>query len=108
MNLRSGAAGIDPHMKRDPETSSRVGSNTRSAINRLRLNHLRLLELLVEHGTVRRAAEELDLSQPAVSQMLKDLELAFGGALFSRTRNRLTVTSLPSSKWRVRAPRSWI
>jgi hypothetical protein len=53
-------------MKTDPETSSRVGSNTRSAISRLRLNHLRLLELLVEHGTVRRAAEELDLSQPAV------------------------------------------
>jgi DNA-binding transcriptional LysR family regulator len=48
--------------------------------------HLHLLQMLVEHGTVRQAAEELNLSQPAVSQMLKDLECAFGGTLFTRTR----------------------
>jgi DNA-binding transcriptional LysR family regulator len=58
----------------------------RPAIERLRIKHLRLLELLVELGSVRKAAERLHVSQPAVSQMLKELEAAFGGPLFTRTR----------------------
>jgi DNA-binding transcriptional LysR family regulator len=79
-------AGTGYHMKGNPEGWKPHGISIRRALSRLRLSHLHLLELLVEHGTVRRAAQELDLSQPAVSQMLKDLELAFGGVLFSRTR----------------------
>ncbi|MEA3157899.1 MAG: hypothetical protein QOK44_5488 [Betaproteobacteria bacterium] len=63
-----------------------VVSRMRPAIERLRIKHLRLLELLVEVGTVRKAAERLHISQPGVSQMLKELESAFGGALFARTR----------------------
>jgi DNA-binding transcriptional LysR family regulator len=58
----------------------------RPAIERLRIRHLRLLELLIEVGTVRKAAEQLKVSQPAVSEMLKELESAFGGPLFARTR----------------------
>lgn len=58
----------------------------RPAIERLRVKHLRLLELLVAAGTVRKAAEQLNVSQPAVSEMLKELESAFGGSLFERTR----------------------
>lgn len=61
-------------------------SRIRPAIDRLRIKHLRLLELLVELGTVRKAAEHLHVSQSAVSQMLKELEAAFGGPLFARTR----------------------
>lgn len=58
----------------------------RPKIERLRVKHLRLLELLIEVGSVRKAAEGLNVSQPAVSQMLKELEDAFGGPLFGRTR----------------------
>jgi DNA-binding transcriptional LysR family regulator len=58
----------------------------RPAIERLRIRHLRLLELLIQTGTVRKAAERLHVSQPAVSEMLKELESAFGGPLFMRTR----------------------
>ncbi|HWI14486.1 MAG TPA: LysR substrate-binding domain-containing protein, partial [Burkholderiales bacterium] len=58
----------------------------RPAMERLRIRHLRLLELLIELGTVRKAAEALSVSQPAVSEMLKELESAFGGPLFQRTR----------------------
>jgi DNA-binding transcriptional LysR family regulator len=58
----------------------------RPAIERLRIRHLRLLELLIEVRTVRKAAEQLHVSQPAVSEMLKELESAFGGPLFMRTR----------------------
>jgi DNA-binding transcriptional LysR family regulator len=57
-----------------------------SALDRLRLRHLRLLSLLAETGSVRKAAERLHVSQPAVSQMVKDIETAFGGTLFKRTR----------------------
>lgn len=61
-------------------------SRMRPAIERLRIRHLRLLELLIQTGTVRKAAEQLHVSQPAVSEMLKELESAFGGPLFVRTR----------------------
>lgn len=61
-------------------------SRMRPAIERLRIKHLRLFEFLVELGTVRKAAERLHISQPAASQMLKELESAFGGTLFARTR----------------------
>lgn len=71
----------------------------RPAVERLRIKHLRLLELLVELGTVRKTAEHLHISQSAVSQMLKELESAFGGTLFARTRrgveaNQRTATLL--------------
>ncbi len=63
-----------------------AAGRVRPAIERLRVRHLRLLELLIEVGTVRKAAEALNASQPAVSEMLKELESAFGGPLFERTR----------------------
>jgi DNA-binding transcriptional LysR family regulator len=56
------------------------------ALARLRLRHLQLLELLQEVGTARKAAERLHLSHPAVSQMLREIEEAFGGQLFERSR----------------------
>ncbi|MBX3664224.1 MAG: LysR family transcriptional regulator [Burkholderiales bacterium] len=52
-----------------------------------------MLELLGDTGTVRKTAELLHLSEPAVSQMLKNVEEAFGGPLFSRTRRRLVPNS---------------
>ncbi|WP_121066316.1 LysR family transcriptional regulator [Chachezhania antarctica] len=53
--------------------------------DRLRLRHLRLLELIEQHGSLRSVADVLNLSQPAISQMLKDLELAFGTQLVERS-----------------------
>ena len=52
---------------------------------RLRLRHLRLLQLIDAHGSLRSAAAELNLTQPAVSQMLKDLEFAMGVPLVDRS-----------------------
>lgn len=54
-------------------------------IDRLRLRHLRLLELIDRHQSLRAVAETLNLTQPAVSQMVKDLEFAFGIALVDRS-----------------------
>ncbi len=65
----------------------------RPAFGNLRLRHLRMLELLSDTGTVRKTAKLLHLSEPAVSQMLKNVEEAFGGPLFSRTRRGLVPNS---------------
>ena len=65
----------------------------RPAVEHLRIRHLRLLELLVQHGTVRKAAERLHASQPAASQMLAELESAFGGPLFTRSRRGVQETA---------------
>lgn len=64
----------------------------RSAIEHLRLKHLRLIELLAEHGTVRQVAKLINVSQPVASQMLAEIEFAFGAPLFTRTRSGVKAT----------------
>lgn len=49
------------------------------------LNGLLALEATIRLGSVRRAAEELCISQPAVSQRLRALEAHFGRPLITRT-----------------------
>lgn len=70
-----------------------VSKALRPAVEHLRIRHLRLLELLVQHGTVRKAAERLHASQPVASQMLAELEAAFGGPLFTRSRSGVQETA---------------
>lgn len=53
-------------------------------LRRLRIQHLRFLSLLAELGSLTACARALHLSQPAVSNLLKDLELAFGVQLVDR------------------------
>ncbi len=55
-------------------------------IRRLRLRHFELLVTLADSGTMRGAAERLNLSQPAISKMLVEIEDAFGARLFERSR----------------------
>lgn len=62
-----------------------------ASIGQLRIKHFHLLELLVEFGTARKVAEHLHVSQPAVSQMLKDLESAFGCDLFDRRKSGVSI-----------------
>ncbi|MCC6008826.1 MAG: LysR family transcriptional regulator [Rhodobacteraceae bacterium] len=44
-----------------------------------------MLELIDRHGSLRAIADALNLTQPAVSQMLKDLEATFGVTLVERS-----------------------
>jgi DNA-binding transcriptional LysR family regulator len=62
-----------------------------SALNQLRIRHLKLIETLAELGSVHKAAHALRLSQPAASAMLRDVENAFGVSLFDRTRKGVTL-----------------
>jgi DNA-binding transcriptional LysR family regulator len=53
------------------------------------LNALLVLEVAVRHSSLSRAAEELGLSQPAVSRHISTLESRLGQALFERNNNQV-------------------
>ena len=51
---------------------------------RLKARHLALLVAIAEHRSLRRAAQEIAVTQPAATRMLADLEDALGVRLFDR------------------------
>lgn len=51
---------------------------------RLKMRHMQLLVALDEHRNVHRAASELNMSQPAASKLLGELEALLGVTLFER------------------------
>jgi len=53
-------------------------------VRRLRARHLELLQILGEVSTVHAAAKRMNLSQPATTRMLREVEAMFGGPLFDR------------------------
>lgn len=53
---------------------------------------LQAFEAAARHGSFTRAAEELSLTQSAVSRQIKDLELQLGVALFERVRQRVVLS----------------
>src|SRR5439155_22982499 len=56
------------------------------------LNALKAFEAVARSNSVPRAAEELSVTQGAVSQQVKALEATLGVKLFSRERQRLVIT----------------
>lgn len=62
-------------------------------LGNLRLRHFQLIDLLVSLGTVRKAAQAMNLTQPAASLMLRDLESVFGVMLFERSRRGMVATA---------------
>lgn len=57
-----------------------------SWVRRIRLRHLEVLLTIARHGSLTAAAAALDITQPAVSQWLADIESACGVRLFERGR----------------------
>ena len=57
----------------------------------LELYQLRQLVAVAELGTVSRAAEQLHLSQPALSRSLQKLEESFQVPLFDRKKNKIAL-----------------
>lgn len=62
-------------------------------LGNLRFRHFQLIDLLVRLGTVRKAAQAMSLTQPAASLMVRDLEAAFGVALFERSPKGMVMTA---------------
>lgn len=64
------------------------------SLSHLKFRHLMLVDFLVRHGTLHKAARLLNISQPAATGMLNDLEQLLGISLF--TRSRLGVAPTPA------------
>jgi LysR family cyn operon transcriptional activator len=58
------------------------------------LRHVRYLKAVVEHGSFTRAAQALHVSQPALSQQIKELEERVGAQLLDRSGRRVRATDL--------------
>jgi len=69
------------------------------------LRHLRAFEAVARHGSFRRAADEMALSQPALSAAVRDFEQLLGGALLLERSTRHVAltpagqTLLPQVRW---------
>jgi DNA-binding transcriptional LysR family regulator len=59
----------------------------------MKIDDYRLLVALADEETLRKAADTLYISQPAVSQRLKSIEQEWGTAIFIRTKKKLIVTT---------------
>ena len=62
-------------------------------LNRLRLRQVALLLEVRASGTLRAAAAQLGMTQPAATNMLKELEAALGVRLFEREGRGLSITA---------------
>jgi DNA-binding transcriptional LysR family regulator len=56
-----------------------------AVLRRLRGAHIALLIALDDHGSLRKAARQVSLSQPAMTKSLQELETIFDAELFSRS-----------------------
>src|SRR5215471_16846994 len=55
----------------------------------MNLNHLSIFHAVAQAGGMTRAAQRLDISQPAVSTQVRELERALGVHLFDRIGRRV-------------------
>lgn len=67
------------------------------ALSHLKIRHLMLVDFLVKHGTLHKAAKLLNISQPAATGMLNDLEQLLGIGLFTRSRQGVAPTPAAQS-----------
>jgi DNA-binding transcriptional LysR family regulator len=63
----------------------------------MELRHLRYFAMVAEEENISHAAARLNISQPAVSRQIRDLEKEFGVALFDRERKGLKLTEAGQS-----------
>jgi DNA-binding transcriptional LysR family regulator len=61
-------------------------------LKRINLRQIEAFKAVVENGTVSRGAEMMNISQPAMSQLIGHMELDSGLKLFDRVRGRLVPT----------------
>ena len=67
---------------------------TTTALHALTLRQLRFFSVLVEEGHFGRAARRLSITQPALSNAIKQMERLVGGALLTRSTHQLELTPL--------------
>ncbi|MBB6560005.1 DNA-binding transcriptional LysR family regulator [Acidovorax soli] len=67
---------------------------TTTALHALTLRQLRFFSVLVEEGHFGRAARRLSITQPALSNAIKQMERLVGAALLTRSTHQLELTPL--------------
>ena len=60
----------------------------------MKLNHLRDFLAVAEHGSLRAAARELGIAQPAVTRSIQELERELGATLFERQARGVVPTAM--------------
>lgn len=58
----------------------------------INLELYRIFYVVANNGNITKASEELNISQPAISKSIKNLEDQLGGALFTRTKRGVILT----------------
>lgn len=76
----------------EPRIDDPVGRTAPQLLNRLRMRQIALLLAMRQQRTLRAAAAELGMSQPAATKMLQELESALGQRLFEREGRTLRIT----------------
>lgn len=66
---------------------------TQRLINRLRMRQVSLMLSVCDHGTLRQAANELGMTQPAATKMLHELETSLDTLLFDRVGRGLVLNA---------------
>jgi DNA-binding transcriptional LysR family regulator len=66
----------------------------------MNLQRLRYFEAVARLGSFRRAADELDISQPALSRQIQVLETEVGVPLLIRSKRRVAMTPAGTHLWR--------
>lgn len=72
---------------------SGISLDTNRVAARLRLKDLQLLLALEQTGSLRAAAEMLNVTQPALTKALREIENAFGATFFTRSQRGVTQTA---------------
>ncbi|MFV0492747.1 MAG: LysR substrate-binding domain-containing protein [Pseudorhodobacter sp.] len=67
------------------------------AMERLKLRQIRLLVAVADHRSILHAARAMNISQPAATTLIKDLEADLQSALFNRTNRGVVPTPLGDS-----------
>ncbi|CAG9295434.1 LysR substrate-binding domain-containing protein [Celerinatantimonas diazotrophica] len=58
----------------------------------IKINQLKCLVMIVEHGSIRAASRALNISQPAVTRAIKELEVYLGAQIVHRSTQGITLT----------------
>ena len=63
----------------------------------MKLSHLRNILAVAEHGSLRAASRHLDITQPAITRSIREIERDLGASLFERHAKGVRLTALGNS-----------
>src|SRR5690606_40023961 len=76
------------------DLAPQAGQLLRRLQGRLKMRHLQLLLHIRQHGSLTRVAEQLSTTQPAITNMLTELESLFDARMFHRSARCMSPTPI--------------